>query len=442
MRGWIFVVWAAGLTAWGQQTSPAPQPSSTNAYTASQPADPFADLTATWLQQHDPKLRLQAAQELVDAAIHDQTGADDTSVVENVARDDKPAHVIDPPAAQKITLHPVLDLGFTYDTTSQNGQPRPVFRRIANHRFEIWIPHEGWLFDVNGKLLTHVTVPRKDGDGREWYGAFLPNGMWVTTDLWEHDKELNCFDTHGKWKWTLKGDKLRAGLPKIPGDTDLGPIVNTFNWARATKDGQHWLVSVGGDLNSDEAIVDRHGKVVPLPEKVGLWQLVYPRAMGPRGVYNHVYIASDDNKIGLHRDEPAHGPECGWSTYGLSGYPDDIRLSAENNNLGFWPGSHDVFIVDDHDSGTQKTWFFDSQFGYQGEMDGTYFADAANGHDLLVLGTENQLIEVARTSSTVKATGARQFNWPDGILAVPTAVYDDLHVGFFTRGNSVSLATW
>jgi len=201
-------------------------------------------------------------------------------------------------------------------------------------------------------------------------------------------------------------------------------------------------VSVGEDLNSDEAIVDRHGKFVPLPEKVGLWQLVQPRAMGPRGVYNHVYISSDDNRVGLHRDEPAHGPECGWSTYDLSGCQNEIRLSAENNNLGFWPGSHDVFIVDGQDGGTQKTWFFDQHLGYEGEMDGTYFADAANGRDLLILGMENQLIEVSRASGEVKATGARQFNWPDGTIAMPTAVYDDLHTGFFRRGKSVSLATW
>jgi len=210
MRGWIFVVWAAGLTAWAQQTNLAPQPSPTNASTASQPADPFAGLTATWLHQRDPKLRLQAAQVLVDAAIHDQTGTDDTSVVENVARDDKPAHVIDPPAAQKIILHPVFDLGFTCDATPPDKQTRPVFRRVANHRLEVWIPNEGWLFGAKGELLTHVTVPRKDGAGREWYGAFLPDGTWVTTDLWEHDKELNCFDAHGKMEMDAEGRQIEG----------------------------------------------------------------------------------------------------------------------------------------------------------------------------------------------------------------------------------------
>ena len=442
MRRWIFFVWVAGLPAWAQQTNPAPQPAPADSSTASQSAYPFADLTAAWLRQNDPKLRQQAAQALVDAAIHDQIGTDDVIVVENVARDGKPARVIDPPAAQKIVLHPLLDLGFINDATPHDGRPRPVFRRIANHRFEAWTSNDGWLFDETGRLLTHASVPRKDGTGREWFGAFLPDGTWVTTDMWEHDKELNCFDPHSKWKWTLKGDKLKAGLPRSPDEYDLGPVVNTFNWARATKDGRHWLVSVGEDLNSEEAIVDRRGRFVPLPDKAGLWQLVHPRSMGPRGIYNHVYIDSDDNKIALGRAEPAHGPECGWSTYDLSGYLGEIRLSAENNNLGFWPDSHDIFLVDGQDGGTQKTWFFNPRLAYQGEMDGAYFADAANGRDLLILDSENQLVEIEHISGTVKATGARQFDWPDGTLAVPTAVYDDLHMGFFTRDKSISLATW
>jgi hypothetical protein len=53
-----------------------------------------------------------------------------------------------------------------------------VIRRITPDRFEMWLPHRGLLFDGTGKTIATALPPRHDGHGREWYGAFLPDGRW------------------------------------------------------------------------------------------------------------------------------------------------------------------------------------------------------------------------------------------------------------------------
>ena len=61
-----------------------------------------------------------------------------------------------------------------------NGDPSWVVRRMTRARFELWTSKRGWLFDRSGKVLSEAVPPRRDGEGREWYGAFLPDGRWVT----------------------------------------------------------------------------------------------------------------------------------------------------------------------------------------------------------------------------------------------------------------------
>ena len=63
-------------------------------------------------------------------------------------------------------------------------------RRVTKDAVEVWTPNHGWLFDGQGQLLHEAHPPRGTGYGREWYGAFLPDGRWVTTDLDEMDGRL------------------------------------------------------------------------------------------------------------------------------------------------------------------------------------------------------------------------------------------------------------
>ena len=90
-----------------------------------------------------------------------------------VARDGRPRNLLALPAPRTVVLKTLLDLGTKVDLTRSNFPPSPVFRRITPHRFEVWTSLNGWLFNERGELLAHVTVPRRDGSGRDWFGAFL-----------------------------------------------------------------------------------------------------------------------------------------------------------------------------------------------------------------------------------------------------------------------------
>src|SRR5262249_50849359 len=114
-----------------------------------------------------------------------------------------------------------------------------IDRRITKNAFEIWTDKEGWLFDGHGKLLNHAPVPRRDGHGLEWCGAFLPDGQWVTTDLWSYDKSLYLFSKEGKFVRDLA---MKEILPLEQGEGIIG-------WARSDKEGNGWIFAVMGNYN-------------------------------------------------------------------------------------------------------------------------------------------------------------------------------------------------
>src|SRR5205823_1644633 len=89
-------------------------------------------------------------------------------------------------------------------------------RRLTSDRIEVWTPRHGWLFDQNGRLLHEARPLRRTGHGREWYGAFLPDGRWVTTDLDEMDGTLAFFSAAGEPLRTLTCEEL-APPPKDRG---------------------------------------------------------------------------------------------------------------------------------------------------------------------------------------------------------------------------------
>jgi hypothetical protein len=446
MRGLIFAVWAAGLAAGAQQTDSAPAAADTSPVPDSDQtvAAQFPAMTQAWKDQHDPALRRVAAQELIEAAIHNQDDSTQTlsaGVVEDVVRDGQPANLLTPPVARRVQLKPLRTIDTKADFHGDNFPLSPVYRRITQRRFEAWSSLNGWLFDEHGKLLAQVSVPRRDGIGRDWFGAFLSDGTWITTDLWEHDEQLNCYDARGIWKWYLPGAKIAAALPKSA--TEESEMIPTFGWARADQTGRRWIVSVGEDYTTSQAEVDRNGRFTVLSPKESIYQLVYPRAMGPRGTHTSVYIDRDDSKASLHRDEPAHGPEVGWPAYSVSSGQDTLQLGEGTLNFGYWPHCGRIYVATDQDfRKTDRTWFFNAKLHYAAEIKGAYLADAANGNDLLVLDPDNRLVEVAWTANGVKAVAARAFLWPDGMPAVPLAIYDDLRRGFFQRGQKIVLASW
>jgi hypothetical protein len=404
---------------------------------ASADAEAHARVTGlyqAWKSERDPAKRKQQADDLMDAIVkcyQDQP----LNLADEVARDGLPRNEIAAPAdSTKVTLRPSMTLP---DVHFIDYPKSPVFRRISATRFEAWTSKEGWLFDNAGKVLAHVAVPRHDGTGREWFGAFLPNGRWITTDLWDEDRQVNAFDAHGHWLWELKGERILATDP-LPAD-DLGSHAKPLiDWARADRTGKRWLVCVGEEMRQVSALVDQKGNVSKLPKGASDWTEVYPRSMGVRGGYVAFAAGSDDGLATLGSVTVAHGPFCNWPIFESQGW--GIRMHDATLSFGFWPHSHAVYIEqqDSDESSPNLVWFFDAKGRYQGEVPGDPLGDDANGRDLLLTDGVGRVLKVSRAPAGLSVPAARQFVWPDGSPAVPLALYGDLHLGFFYRGPETS----
>jgi hypothetical protein len=399
----------------------------------------IAPLYQAWRGEHDPAKRADAAQKLLDAIIRSNDDALGV-VADEVTRDGLPQRLIAPSAAQKVALTPLTTLQGAR-VTGDDPSPTPVFRRCADDRVEAWTSDYGWLFNARGKLVTHVTVPRRDGDGREWFGAFLPDGNWITTDLWIEDKQINAFDAHGKWLWELQGADILKQMPREAKteDSDDEPPKPLICWARADRIGRGWVVCVGENMNTQTALVSEDKTVAAIPAGQTDWDMVYPRAMGVRGFYTGLAISSDDAKLTLSRDEPAHGMYVGWPNYSLAPGKWGNMVRDGDWHFGFWPKSHALFVETEPESPDgQRVWFFDESGKYAGEIDGAYLADSAAKGGLLIQTPDDTVATVLPGTTGPTATQTRAFTWADGTRAVPLALYDDLHLGFFLRGPGIT----
>ena len=411
--------------------------------TASPPESPadsssLSILHQAWLQEHDPAKRQARAAGLINFLIYNQD-AQHLSLADEVTRDGAPQNELKATdSAQVVKLNPLTLLTGVHD--DPGAYPvSPIFRRITAQRFEAWTSTEGWLFNDQGKLLVHVKVPRRDGTGRQWFGAFLANGSWITTDLWADDRQLNQFTPGAKWQWVLHGTRIVSQLPKLPADDSMtGEIRPSIGWARADKTGNRWLVCLGVDWSRGYALIGKNGSIQPLADTIDLWKQVYPRAMSVRGSYNDLYTTSDDGEITLHRNEASHGMEVGWPRYVFSDDLPDRIIREGNDSFGFWPHSRHTYIGSTNDDRSSHLWFFDPAGKYEGESDASFLGDAADGKSLLLLNPAGQVLKVTAGKAGLAIKDVRAFQWPDGSPAIPVAVYDDLGMGFFLRGPGLT----
>jgi hypothetical protein len=334
------------------------------------------NLYQAWKTESDPAKRKQLADLLLDAIIkwYENQPLD---IADEVARDGLPRKdTAAPKDCIKVTLRPLMTLP---EAHTIEYPASPVFRRFSATCFEAWTSKEGWLFDQDGKVLAHVVVSRRDGVGREWFGAFLPNGRWITTDLWAEDKQVNAYNIQGRWLWELEGEKILAANP-LPND-DFEPHPKPLiDWARADRTGKRWLVSVGSNLSQVSVLVDQRGGITKLPKGVTEWSEVYPRAMGVRGGYVAFGTSSDDGAVSLGFTTVAHGPFCPWPAFDTSlGW--GVRMHDTTLSFGFWPRSHAVYIEQRGPDGLSPDliWVFDAKGRYQGEIHGFHLGDAATG---------------------------------------------------------------
>jgi hypothetical protein len=341
-----------------------------------------------------------------------------------------------------------------------------VIRRIGPKNFELWTPKRGWLFDENGKVLAEAKVPRRDGTGRQWYGAFLPDGQWITTDLWERDDRIYLFS---------KQNKLLNSFP-------AGDIAG---WGRSDSTGTHWLVGVSGYGHLDDSGECSDLKISPwgwrqrvahylkrlhLPLSDPAWKFVEkiksardfvdPRNLGSRGIRCGETSESDDRKASISWDEPGHGRWVGWPHYSMntSGHGWESCIPwKDTDNLGFFPGSLTTWVgsnkypsrpdIDQRRPRREfeyfRGWIIDPDRKVLGWLPAERVADDPDGKRMWFVDEQGRLLKVAPNATVSKVlqptlTGATGNDAPFAHLLFP-----DLKLGFFyTKPGHLVLARW
>jgi|APCry1669189241_1035207.scaffolds.fasta_scaffold04567_2 hypothetical protein len=336
-----------------------------------------------------------------------------------------------------------------------------VIRRIGPKNFEIWTPKFGWLFDENGKVFAEAKVPRRDGTGRQWYGAFLPDGQWITTDLWERDDRIYLFS---------KDNRLLNSFP-------AGDIAG---WGRSDSTGTHWVVGVSGYGHLYDSRECSDLKISPwgwrqrvahflerwhLPLPDPSWKFVVkiksardfvdPRNLGSRGICCGETSESDDRKASISWDEPGHGRWVGWPHYSMNtsghGWESCIPLK-DTDNLGFFPGSCVAWVGGNkypvplgrwYRKESFRSWIIDPDGKVLGWLPAERVADDPDGKRMWFVDEQGRLLNVAsdgKVSEVLQPTlaGATENEAPFAHVLFP-----NLKLGFFyTKPGHLLLAKW
>jgi len=319
-----------------------------------------------------------------------------------------------------------------------------VIRRMTKSRFELWTPKHGWLFNAKGKLVNEARPPRRDGIGREWHGAFLPDGSWITTDLWEMDKTLTFFSPSGKLLKEMKVADIAPAGPDEPWN------LNLIGWARCDKDGEGWVISIGDGFGRARVYVKPNGKLRLLENTNGLrddiWKLCYPRDLGPKGMFTGMSRPSDDSKRWIEFSCPSHGMWCEYPSFTWSDKDGDgTNIPEGDHNFGFLPNSHDVFIgasdIDGDDRNNPrrlKTWFFEEDGKCLGWIRAAYLCDSADEKETWYLAED---CSVAVLDSGLSPQSRLRFVM-GGETARTLKLFTDLRIGFFVVNKHLVLAGW
>ena len=414
-------------------------------------------LYASWLWEDDPKIKAELGTGLVRAAVESWHHPE---IVAEVASDGKfAAGQIPLPAQADASLVPLVPLRDFGGLPSENPETRWVVRRMTSRSFELWSPAHGWLFDARGRVVNEARPPRRDGTGREWYGAFLPDGRWATTDIWAQDNALHFFSPSGKWLRSLPSLKL---IPRPPAGSDAYSGVPLIGWCRSDREGKGWVFSVGSEGGWGTARIDPEGRVRSVTAPALLCQ---PRELEPKGSFFALGVGDDAGRATLTRSEAGHGMWVGFPDYALSSARAGIGVVPEGQAFhynaaydgfhtpafGFWPGSRAVYIAarslegkpGDAPFGKPITWFFGADGAFQGWTAATRLADAEDGKAMLFDAGGGRVVAL---SPGLRPGAARRFAWPGGGAALPEKIFPDLRLGFFWRGEerarTLVLARW
>lgn len=316
-----------------------------------------------------------------------------------------------------------------------------VWRRITKDRFEIWNPAEGKLYDAKGHKTATAKVSRGSGWGREWYGAFLPDGRWVTTDLEELDCRLTMFSPKGKRISSIKGSQL------IPAGTEEQALP-LIACARSNQSGKAWIVSVGSERGRGWVRVTPDGKwsKVECP-----WTECFPQQLGKRGFYIYLKTMSDDGKIVVTRSEAGHGIMVGWPAYHFSDGTDVVIPDGEK--FGILPEAWTIFIeassygltANPEQRETEKVWFFDANGNYQHWVKGRGIGASLKTGGLWIRLPDETCVRIDKNHA-VKSRCS--FKTKGNKALIPVEIHDDIGFGLFLEGeegeegNQLVVGTW
>jgi len=323
-------------------------------------------------------------------------------------------------------------------TIKESGDHSTVWRRITKDRFEIWTPVSGKLFDEKGKLLNEAKVRRGDGWGREWYGAFLPDGRWITTDIDEFDKEVTAFSAKGKRLWSVKGAKLAPSTGK---DMEAMSDLPLIAWARSDKSGKSWIVSVGSEWGRGyvKLTPDRKWEKIEDP-----WKECLPQQLRSRGMYTDRYTKSDDGEQMVNRTEASHGINVGWPRYNFIATE---FIIPNGDGFGILPDSRSVFVETDcgplnatvQERKDERVWLFDAKGVYQHWIRGRTVGASLSSGGLWIRQLDNTCTLVEK-GYTVKSR--RTFSTKEKAALVPVELHDDIGLGVFLLNDKLVLGTW
>lgn len=393
-------------------------------------------LLAEWRKpekKNDAALR----ERLIDAAVR----SDQPEIVEEVAAGGNVAgrEIKLPAGPQRIALESLHRFTDIPEVPYTDGVMDFVVRRMTQGRFEAWTPKHGWLFNAKGEIINEALPPRRDGIGRSWHGAFLSNGMWITTDLWEMDKTLSFFSRSGKLVREVKAANL---APAKPGKDQW--INDLIGWARSDQRGEAWIVSVGDGPGRTRLLIEPNGKSHRLEDENAPWKLCFPRDVEPKGMYTSLVRPSDDYTRQIWFEVPGHGSWSAYPTYHWTGAGADQKVIPQNdNNFGFLPGSYDVFIGENvygnsDNPSRLKTWFFSSDGECRGWIRAAYLTDSPDLKAMWMLDEENCVVTLGLDLKPEKRT---RFVLKDA-NAKPVKLFSDLHLGFFKIDKQFVLARW
>ncbi len=331
----------------------------------------------------------------------------------------------------------IRDTAALETAVKESGDHSTVWRRITQNRFEIWTPVSGKLFDAKGKLLAEAKVHRGDGWGREWYGAFLPDGRWITTDIDEFDKEVTAFSAKGKRQWAVKGATL---IPKNK-DADGESALPLIAWGRADKEGKAWIVSVGSEQGRGFVKLTADGKWTKIENP---WPECFPQQLRSRGMYTDRYTKSDDGAFVVNRTEAGHGMWVGWPHYH---FPNFNILIPNGDDFGILPDAWSVFIESDcgpcteavEDRKDERIWFFDAQGTYQHWIKGRTVGASLPSGGLWIRQLDDSCALVEKGYSVKSHL---KFTTKEKQALVPVEFHDDIKLGVFLMDGKLVLGSW